>query len=128
VTVQNTYLSINGFEAFTGSAGSDSDSESEGGSSTTITASGASSKITLKNASMSKNYSGSNFLPDYALKYNGSRTAIAAKGVGQWWKAEFDGGARLVERVRVKNRHDCCGNRIAGTKVTISGQFCATLP
>jgi len=34
----------------------------------------------------------------------------------------------LIEKVRVKNRHDCCGGRIAGTKVTISGQFCATLP
>jgi hypothetical protein len=27
----------------------------------------------------------------------------------------------LVEGVRVRNRVDCCGDRIRGTKVTISG-------
>jgi len=34
----------------------------------------------------------------------------------------------LVEKVRVKNRHDCCGERLTGTKITIGGQFCGTIP
>ena len=123
VTVQNTYLSIQGFEAYTGSSGSTVTTTG----STTTTPSGKSSKITLKNPSMNKPYSAGSYKADWALQ-GGSKTSIAARGVGNWWKAEFEGGARLVERVRVKNRHDCCGGRIAGTKVTISGQFCATLP
>jgi hypothetical protein len=121
VTVQNTYLSIQGFEGYTGSSGSTTTTTRIG------TPSGASSKITLKNASMNRPYSTGSFKADWALS-GGSRTSITAKGVGNWWKAQFEGGSRLVERVRVKNRHDCCGGRIAGTKVTISGQFCATLP
>jgi hypothetical protein len=133
-------LSIQGFEAYTGRAESTmktttSTSTSRGrviktggsGFGFGGTPSGASSKITLKNPSMNKPYSAGSYKADWALS-GGSKTSIAAKGVGNWWKAYFDDGARLVERVRVKNRHDCCGGRIAGTKVTISGQFCATLP
>ena len=91
------------------------------------TPSGPSAKITLTGASMNKPYSRGSYKADWALQ-GGSKTAITAHGIGNWWKASFKGGERLVNTVRVKNRHDCCGTRIAGTKVTISGQFCATLP
>jgi hypothetical protein len=114
-------LSIQGFEGYTGSSGSTTITKNIG------TPSGASSKITLKNPSMNRPYSAGSYKADWALQ-GGIKTSIVAKGVGNWWKASFEGGARLVDRVRVKNRHDCCGGRIAGTKVTISGQFCATLP
>ena len=77
---------------------------------------------------MNKPYSASSYKADWALNPSGTKTSIAAIGVGNWWKASFKGGEQLIERVRVKNRHDCCGKRIAGTRVTISGQFCATLP
>jgi hypothetical protein len=33
----------------------------------------------------------------------------------------------LIERVRVKNRHDCCGERLNGTKITVDGQDCGTI-
>jgi hypothetical protein len=38
-----------------------------------------------------------------------------------WWKASFKGGPRLVESVKIKNRTDCCGERLAATMVTIGG-------
>jgi len=62
-----------------------------------------------------------------ALSFNGSRTSITKRGAGQWWKATIS-GKFLVEKVRIKNRHDCCGNRLTGTKVTIGGQLCGTIP
>jgi hypothetical protein len=82
--------------------------------------SGQSSKISVENPSMNKPYSSGSYKAEWALE-GGKRTAITARGVGNWWKASFVGGSALIERVRVKNRHDCCGNRIAGTKVTIGG-------
>jgi hypothetical protein len=76
---------------------------------------------------MNKPYSGSSYKAEWALE-GGKRTAITANGVGNWWKASFVGGPRRVERVRVKNRHDCCGERLTGTKITIDGEFCGTIP
>jgi hypothetical protein len=117
-------LSISGIEVWTGEEG---ETEEEDEETTVAKASGPSKKITLKNPSMNRPYSAGSYKANWAL-LGGSKTAIAAKGVGNWWKAEFVGGDALIDRVRVKNRHDCCGNRIAGTKVTIDGQLCGTIP
>jgi hypothetical protein len=127
VTTQRTYLSISGFEAWTGSAGSSTTTttSSSSSSSTSYRVSGNSSVITITKAYLNKPYSGSSYKAEWALQ-GGSKTAIAAKGVGNFWKGTFSSPA-LVEKVKVKNRHDCCGNRIAGTKITISGQFCGTI-
>jgi hypothetical protein len=64
---------------------------------------------------------------DWALR-GGSKTAITKRGVGMWWKAGFVGGDWLIERVRVKNRIDCCGERLTGTKITIGGEECGSIP
>jgi hypothetical protein len=42
-------------------------------------------KITLENASMNKPYSNGSYKADWAIKYGGSKTAIAAIGAGNWW-------------------------------------------
>jgi hypothetical protein len=34
----------------------------------------------------------------------------------------------VVHRVRVKNRVDCCGERLRDTTVTIDGKICGNLP
>jgi hypothetical protein len=34
---------------------------------------------------MNKPYSNGNFKADFPLKYGGSKTAIAAIGLGNWW-------------------------------------------
>jgi hypothetical protein len=125
VTTQRTYLSISGFEAYTGSAGSSTTTTSSSSSSTSYRVSGNSSVITISKAYLNKPYSTGSYKAEWALQ-GGSKTAIAAKGVGNFWKGTFSSPA-LVEKVKVKNRHDCCGNRIAGTKITIGGQFCGTI-
>jgi hypothetical protein len=85
------------------------------------------SEIKLENPSMNRPYSTGSYKADWALQ-GGSKTSITAKGVGNWWKASFVGGDALIDRVRVKNRHDCCGNRIAGVKVEVDGKLCGTIP
>jgi hypothetical protein len=77
---------------------------------------------------MNKPYSSSSFKAGFALEKGAKRTAITAKGVGNWWKASFKGGYAMIESVRIRNRHDCCGDRLTGTKITIDGQFCGTIP
>jgi hypothetical protein len=126
VTVQNEYLSISGIEVWTGEEGEVEEGDDEG-SSTTISASGPSTKISLEKPSMNKPYSSTSYKAEWALE-GGKRTAITAKGVGNWWKASFVGGPAAIERVRVKNRHDCCGERLTGTKITINGQVCGSIP
>jgi hypothetical protein len=69
---------------------------------------------------LNKPYSAGSYKAEWALQ-GGSKTAIAAIGVGNYWNAKFAGGAKLVEKVRVKNRHDCCGHRIAGVRVEVIG-------
>jgi len=125
VSTQNTYLSISGIEVWTGEGGSEESESSE--ETLTFSISGTGTKIGLENPSMNKVYSTSSYKASWALE-GGKRTAIAARGVGNWWKASFIGGDRMIDRVRVKNRHDCCGERLTGTKITIDGQFCGTIP
>jgi hypothetical protein len=48
-------------------------------------------------------------------------------GRGHWWKAEFTEGYKNVSEVRITNRADCCGDRLSGTEVWISGQKCGQI-
>jgi hypothetical protein len=41
-----------------------------------------------------------------------------------WWKASFVGGTKMIDSVRIKNRVDCCGERLTLTMITIGGQEC----
>jgi hypothetical protein len=77
---------------------------------------------------MNKPYSTGAYKADWCLTPGAGKTSIAARGVGNYWKASFVGGGAMIDRVRIRNRHDCCGNRIAGTKVTIDGEECGTIP
>ena len=43
-----------------------------------------------------------------------------------WWKAEF-GGEYQISMVKIRNRRDCCGNRLKGTKVFIGNTQCGTI-
>jgi len=75
---------------------------------------------------MNKPYSTSSYKADWALQ-GGRKTAITQNVVGAYWRASFVGGAALIERVRVKNRHDCCGERLADTRITIGGLECGKI-
>ena len=43
-----------------------------------------------------------------------------------FWKVGFKGDFS-VDRVRILNRRDCCGNRLAGTKVFIGNTYCGVI-
>jgi hypothetical protein len=76
---------------------------------------------------MNSPYSGSSYKADWALDPKENRTSITKNGVGMWWKASFVGGQTMVEYVEIKNRVDCCGERLAATKVTVGGQLCGNI-
>jgi hypothetical protein len=54
---------------------------------------------------------------------NGRTFTHTNAGVGQWWKAKFD-RKYWVSTVKILNRRDCCGARLAGTKVFIGDNEC----
>jgi hypothetical protein len=43
-----------------------------------------------------------------------------------WWRASF-GQSYWVDRVRIRNRRDCCGGRLAGAEVLIGGTKCGSV-
>lgn len=51
-----------------------------------------------------------------------------ARGVGEFWKGLFAGGAHTITQVRIKNRADCCGERLSKTNIYIGGQLCGRIP
>jgi hypothetical protein len=40
-----------------------------------------------------------------------------------WWRAQF-GQEYWIDRVRIRNRRDCCGGRLADSEVFIGGESC----
>jgi hypothetical protein len=135
VTTQNTYLSISGFEAYTGSWSGGSTMIRPGTSTTKkitkIEKTGgsggfggsynipANTKVGFNTGSarQSTNY-GNNSYPASNAWSNGSKFTHTNAGVGQWWEVQFNQGY-AIDRVRILNRRDCCGGRLAGTKVFV---------
>jgi hypothetical protein len=110
-TTRNTYLTIQGIQIWGGSIG---------GSTTTTTSSTATTQVTKWGAaSQSSTYSG-RFAANQAL--TGKGTAITKNGVGQWWSVRFS--RFRVTKIKVQNRRDCCGERLAFTDVFVGGSKC----
>jgi len=68
-----------------------------------------------------------------AIDENINSFAHTRMGRGHWWKANFTGGLRTVNKVVITNRQDCCGERLKNTKVYIGRgsrkpKLCGTLP
>jgi hypothetical protein len=40
-----------------------------------------------------------------------------------WWKADF-GGEYQISLIKIRNRWNCCGGRLAGTKVFVGNNLC----
>jgi len=49
------------------------------------------------------------------------------QGVGQWWEVKFTRDY-MVDRVKMLNRKDCCGDRLGGTKVYVDDKYCGAVP
>jgi hypothetical protein len=76
-------------------------------------------------AKQSTNY-GNNSYPASNAWSNGPKFTHTNSGVGQWWEVGFD-NEYYIGKVRILNRRDCCGERLAGTKVMVGDQLCGTV-
>ena len=89
-------------------------------------------KLTLINASQSSDWCcawRSNMLTaDQALTDDVSIMSHTKPGRGHWWMAAFEAGTQNVSEVRITNRADCCGDRLAGYEVWIGDKKCGVLP
>ena len=54
-----------------------------------------------------------------------SKTCTLTNGAG-WWEVDL-GGDYTVQYVRIKNRMDCCSNRLDGVKVLVGGMECGII-
>jgi len=81
-------------------------------------------KITVGKCSQGPSSYGNNSYPcTNAFVKNGSKFTHTNRGVGMFWKAQFI-HEFWVDRVRIRNRRDCCGARLAGTEVFIGNESC----
>jgi integrin beta 3 len=118
-TTRNEYLSISGIEVWTGE---EVDEEE-----TTVYNVAANTKVgfNASTARQSTNYSNSNYLASYAFM-GPNKFTHTKNGVGQWWEVGFNQGY-WVDRIRVRNRKDCCGSRLNKTRVLIGDQECGSV-
>ena len=49
------------------------------------------------------------------------------QGVGEYWIAKFPSSSHIT-KVKILNRKDACGDRLANTKVYVGGKYFGTLP
>jgi poly(beta-D-mannuronate) lyase len=84
----------------------------------------ANTKVTFNRRSVrqSTNY-GNNSYPASNAWSNGSKFTHTNSGVGQWWEVKFN-DEYLIGKVKILNRRDCCGGRLARTKVFVDNQVC----
>lgn len=81
----------------------------------------------FSDVTMSSAYNNNMFPPRNAL--NDDNTFVHTdQGVGQYWKGLFANGAHTIVQVRVKNRNDCCGERLSGTNIFIGNTLCGRIP
>jgi hypothetical protein len=118
-TTRKDYLQINSVEPYGWRAGAKEESAT---TSTYNVKANTKAGINESSAKQSTNYSNSNYLPDFAFK-GPNKFTHTKKGVGQWWEVNFT-QEYWVDRVRVRNRKDCCGARLNQTRVLIGDQEC----
>jgi hypothetical protein len=74
--------------------------------------------VRLSGASQSSPY-GNNAYPA-SNAFRGKKFTHTNKGVGMWWSAQLNGDY-TIRKIAIKNRGDCCGQRLAKTQVLVSG-------
>jgi hypothetical protein len=76
---------------------------------------------------MSSSWNNNMFPPINAVN-DGNTFCATEQGVGQYWKGIFANGAHTIMQVRIKNRGDCCGERLSGTNIFIGNTLCGRIP
>jgi hypothetical protein len=79
-------------------------------------------KLKLTGVSQASPY-GNNKYPASNAFTNGAKFTHTNKGVGMWWRANF-GQDETIFKVRIRNRVNCCGGRLAKTDVFIGNTKC----
>jgi hypothetical protein len=122
-TTRRDYLQINAVEPY-GWSMSRGPVKVGGGSSTYNIKAGTKCGINQGTARQSTNYGNNSYPASNAFKNKFTHTN---KGVGQWWEVQFT-QEYYIDKVKILNRRDCCGNRLSGTKVYVDNQMCGTVP
>lgn len=87
----------------------------------------ANTKIQLTKCTQGPGSYGNNRFPcTNAFDKSGSKFTHTNRGVGMYWKSEF-GRDYWIDRVRIRNRRDCCGDRLANTAVFIGDKECGKI-
>merc|ERR1711957_300935 len=118
VTTQNTYLSIQGFKAYAGTAAIAIPTPVVDPIPQHLV------KIDESLVSQSSPYSKNRFPATNAFHNKFNHTN---KGKGMWWKVKFPVKYNF-SKIRIKNRANCCPERLDLTKVYVSGKLCGTIP
>jgi hypothetical protein len=77
----------------------------------------------MSSVRQSGNYAGGKYPAKNALDGNPNTFTVSDIQVGGWWEVQFT-QPYLIDRVRVLNRKDCCGDRLAGTMVFVDNTMC----
>jgi len=78
--------------------------------------------VTMSSAYNNNQFPARNVLADDGTFFHTDR------GVGQFWEGKFANGMHTITQVRIKNRGDCCSERLSKTKVFIGTQLCGMIP
>lgn len=81
----------------------------------------------FSDVTMSSSYNNNQF-PARNVLAEDNTFAHTDKGVGQFWEGKFDNGVHTITQVRIKNRADCCAERLSGTKIFIGKALCGKIP
>jgi len=79
------------------------------------------------NIAMTNPYDNNRFPASNALS-DGKSFCHTAKGKGMFWRGMFKNGAHVITQVRVRNRGDCCGQRLSGALIKIGDEVCGSIP
>jgi len=82
--------------------------------------------ITADMVSQSTNYNGGQFPASNGISSESNFTHTNS-GIGQWWKVNFSRKYNIT-KIRITNRQDQCGQRIANTQVLIDNEFVWAFP
>jgi hypothetical protein len=84
--------------------------------------------VKLVNPTYSSPYDARRFPAGNCLIPGNKKSSITRNGKGRWFSVQLDGGNHMVTEIKVKTRHDCCGERFSGVQFQVSGQVCGTAP
>jgi len=119
VSTRNTYLSFSGIEVYGTSDRSNVEQQPE------LPEPKPEKLLKMTKCAQSGTYN-SSYPCQHGYDGNDKTSQITKAGVGQWWQGFFS-GEKTVNKVMVRNRADCCGERLTGTEVYVGTKLCGKI-